>query len=376
MSKNSELREKLESLDFEQFLQIEGVTFRRTTGKSGRELNIRECPTCGNHDWKVYFNPKTNVGVCFAGSHPQDEQFNTYRFLKEYSGLSGRSLSDYIDSQLLEQGWQPKKKEVHIESKVGLKQEVQLPMHYMLPLPDGRLPTYLEQRNISAELVKYFDLRFIVNASHVYREYSGRIATQDFSMRVLIPIYDLIGELSTFQGRDVTGEADKKYLFPSTLPASGRFLYNGHNAMGKGTVILLEGVFDVFATKRAIFKEESLRELVEPVGTFGMHLSGSVSEDGQDQLGSFLTLKAAGLKNVIFLWDSEKQAIKNTVKAAKKLQSIGLNVKIAAFEREGQDAGESTDDEIVNAFYRSKPFNPKLAIKLMVRGHKTISHIN
>lgn len=107
---NSELVEKLESLDFEQYLQIEGIAFRRTTGKSGRELNIRECPTCGNHSWKVYFNPKTNVGVCFAGSHPQDEQFNTYRFLKEYSGLRGRDLNGYIDSQLLEQGWQPKKK--------------------------------------------------------------------------------------------------------------------------------------------------------------------------------------------------------------------------------------------------------------------------
>ncbi|MEI9600115.1 DNA primase (plasmid) [Moellerella wisconsensis] len=369
---NSELVEKLESLDFEQYLQIEGIAFRRTTGKSGRELNIRECPTCGNHSWKVYFNPKTNVGVCFAGSHPQDEQFNTYRFLKEYSGLRGRDLNGYIDSQLLEQGWQPKKKEVVLESGVDLKREVQLPMHFELPLPDGRLPTYLDERNITADLVKYFDLSFITNASHVYRDYSGKVSTQDFSMRVLIPIYDLSGELSTFQGRDVTGQAEKKYLFPSTLPASGRFLYNGHNAMGKSTVIVLEGAFDVYATKRAIFGEESLRDLVEPIGTFGMHLSGSVNEDGQDQLGGFLALKAAGLKNVVLLWDSEKQAIKNTVKAARKLVSIGLNVKIAAFEKEGQDAGGSTDEEIVNAYYRSKTFTSKLALELMVRGHKAI----
>ncbi|KLU17171.1 MULTISPECIES: DNA primase catalytic core, N-terminal domain protein [Xenorhabdus] len=372
MSANSNFREKLNEFDFEQFLDLEGISYRRTTGKNGLELNIRECPTCGSYDWKVYFNPKTKVGVCFAGSHPQDEQFNLYRFLQKHSGLARRELHAYIDTQLLEQGWRPKEKEIALESKVELKEEVQLPPHYLLPLPDGRIPDYLAQRNIFSELIRYFDLRFIVNGSHVYHDYSGRISMQDFSMRILIPIYDLTGKLSTFQGRDVTNTSDKKYLFPSTLPASGRFLYNGHNAMGKSTVVILEGVFDVFAVKRALFSDESLRDYVEPIGTFGMHLSGALSEEGQDQLGSFLTLKETGLKNVIFLWDSEKQAVKNTIKAAKKLQSIGLNVKIAAFTREGQDAGESDDDEILQAYFCSKFFNHQLALEMSIKGHNAI----
>ncbi len=240
-------------------------------------------------------------------------------------------------------------------------------------MPDGRIPDYLHERSITPELVKYFDLRFIVNGAHVYYDFSGRVATQDFSMRILIPIYDLAGNLCTFQGRDITGSADKKYLFPSTLPASGRFLYNGHNAMGKSTVVLLEGVFDVFAVKRALFNEDSLRDYVEPVGTFGMHLSGDLSVEGQDQIGGFLALKETGLKNVILLWDSEKQAVRNTVKAAKKLRSIGLNVKIAAFENENQDAGGSTDAEILKAYYTSKPFTDRLALEMTIKGHKAIS---
>ncbi|EPG3568954.1 DNA primase [Providencia rettgeri] len=369
---NSEIREHLSEFDFEQFLDLEGITYRKTTGKGGLELNIRECPTCGNHDWKVYFNPKTKVGVCFAGSHPQDEQFNVFRFLQRHSGLSGRELSRYIETQLVEQGWRPKEPERVLESSVSLKQEVQLPPHYLLPLPDGRIPDYLHERSITPELVKYFDLRFIVNGTHVYYDFSGRVATQDFSMRILIPIYDLAGNLCTFQGRDVTGSADKKYLFPSTLPASGRFLYNGHNAMGKSTVVLLEGVFDVFAVKRALFNEDSLRDYVEPIGTFGMHLSGDLSVEGQDQIGGFLALKETGLKNVILLWDSEKQAVRNTVKAAKKLRSIGLNVKIAAFENENQDAGGSTDAEILKAYYTSKPFTDRLALEMTIKGHKAI----
>ncbi|MDC9583071.1 DNA primase [Xenorhabdus sp. PR6a] len=369
---NNNLKEKLIEFDIEQFFDLEGITYRRTTGKAGLELNLRECPTCGSHNWKVYFNPKTKLGVCFAGSHPTDDQFNVYRFLQRYSGLEKRELTNYIDAQLLEQGWRPKEKEVRLESKIDLIRKVDLPPHYLLPLPDGRIPDYLVERNISPELVKYFDLRFIVNGSHVYHDFNERITTQDFSMRVLIPIYDLAGNLCTFQGRDVTNTAEKRYLFPSTLPASGRFLYNGHNAMGKSTVVLLEGVFDVFAVKRALFKEESLREHVEPIGTFGMHLSGDLAEEGQDQLGSFLTLKETGLKNVVMLWDSEKQAVKNTIKAAKKLQSIGLNVKIAAFNNEGQDAGGSGDSDIIEAYYRSKPFNQRLSLELLIKGHKAI----
>ncbi|WP_328585690.1 hypothetical protein [Morganella psychrotolerans] len=48
-------------------------------------------------------------------------------------------------------------------------------------------------------------------------------------------------------------------------------------------------------------------------------------------------------------------------------------MKIAAFKKEGQDAGESSDEDILTAYYRSKPFNDKLALEMMVRGHKAIS---
>ena len=38
-------------------------------------------------------------------------------------------------------------------------------------------------------------------------------------------------------------------------------------------------------------------DYVEPIGTFGMHLSGNTTQDAEDQLGAFLTLKARGLRN-------------------------------------------------------------------------------
>ncbi len=92
------------------------------------------------------------------------------------------------------------------------------------------------------------------------------------------------------------------------------------------------GLSAPYSTKRR-------RDYVEPIGTFGMHLSGNTTVDAEDQLGAFLSLKADGLRNVIMMWDSEKQAIRNTMAAARRLASIGLNVKIACLGEEGLDPG-------------------------------------
>ncbi|MCV5900224.1 DNA primase, partial [Escherichia coli] len=97
--------------------------------------------------------------------------------------------------------------------------------HYELPI-DGRLPDYLVERQISPELAKYFDLRYCVEGKHAYVDpYTDQVKGQIFDMRILIPVYDLDGVMKTFQGRDITGAAERRYLFPMQLPASGKFLY-------------------------------------------------------------------------------------------------------------------------------------------------------
>ena len=81
----------------------------------------------------------------------------------------------------------------------------------------------------------------------------GDVWYQDFSSRVIIPVYDLRGNLVTFQGRDITGKSDRKYLFPVGLPSTGRFLFNGHVAFnGCREILIGEGAFDVMAQQKAI----------------------------------------------------------------------------------------------------------------------------
>lgn len=186
-------------------------------------------------------------------------------------------------------------------------------------------------------------------------------------MRILIPIYDLNGVMKTFQG--VTSPAQQNADISSQCSC--------RHPGGFSTTVITQLVsrpsssvraFDVMGVKRAIFDEETLRDYVEPIGTFGMHLSGNTTVDAEDQLGAFLSLKADGLRNVIMMWDSEKQAIRNTMAAARRLTSIGLNVKIACLGEEGLDPGEATQEQILKAYYRAKPYSKQLELQSKVLG--------
>lgn len=214
------LKELLTELDFEQWLDTEGIIYRRGgISARGREINIKECPVCGSSNWKVYFNLTHSVGKCFAGDHPEEIQFNKLVFLKYYSGKSRRDFEEYVQNALISQGWAPKKEEVVLASAVELEGPVALPRHYELPV-EGRLPDYLVKRQISAEMARYFDLRYCVEGKHAYVDpYTDQVKGQVFDMRILLPVYDLDGVMKTFQGRDVTGTAERRYLFPMQLPA-------------------------------------------------------------------------------------------------------------------------------------------------------------
>ncbi|EMM5172269.1 DNA primase, partial [Escherichia coli] len=115
----SELKELITELDFEQWLDTEGIVYRRGgVSTRGREVNIKECPVCGSSNWKVYFNLTSGVGKCFAGDHPEEIQFNKLVFLKHYSGKSRRQFEEYVQNALLSQGWAPKKEEIVLASTV------------------------------------------------------------------------------------------------------------------------------------------------------------------------------------------------------------------------------------------------------------------
>jgi DNA primase len=320
---NVDLNEILEGLDLESYLDHMGIDYRVRPGSKGRQLNLKECPGCGNTKWKVYASEETGLGNCFAGGCSLGT-FNKYGFVRAVLGSAPhREVISHLVEVAGALGWRPKRAAAAV-SMVG---EVKLPNSIELPTADGTSLAYLEDRGVTGELASYFGLRYC--HAGAYEIGPGRF--QDYSGRVIIPVFDLEGQLRTFQGRDITGTKEPKYQFPPGLSGSGRYLYNGQNAWRAEHVVVGEGAFDVIAIHKACQEDQSYRGIAT-VGTFGMHLSRNT--EGNDQIGAFMELMGQRLRLVTLMWDAERAALKEAMTAAEKLRSIGLKVHVALLPKD------------------------------------------
>lgn len=342
-------------LDIEFLFESESLPYKMSRGASGMQLNAKHCPACGDSRWRVYLNADSGIGNCFVCNFP----YTKMKFIKEYFQLEWREAFDKAQELLKEQGWRPKR----IAAVMVDHSEVALPYSLELPTEDGLNLQYLEQRGITAEYSRYFGLSYCEFGWWQFEE-DGEKKRQPFDNRVIIPVYDLDGKLMTFQGRDVTGASQRKYLFPKMLPGTGRFLLNGQNVHATQEVAMGEGFFDVAAMKIAFDGEVSLRHVVA-VGSFGKHLSYGAM-DGNDQLGRFNQLKARGVRQVTIMWDGEENALTAALNAAKLLTGIGLVVKIALLPA-GKDPNEVLPEVVVRSYQDAKVWTPTLDIQWRLR---------
>lgn len=356
-----DLNELLERVDMTAYLDREGISYRETHGRSGQQLNVRECPTCGNSEWKVYLNQETGVGNCFGGSHPADERiFTKYRFIQAHLGKPpAGKVVEHIRVFAKELGWQPARRTSARVENAPVAWE--LPTHVELP-HDGKNIPYLDNRGIDAELAKYFHLGYCPNGSYFRYQTEQGWAFQDYGRRILIPVYDLDGQVATFQGRDVTGRAEKKYLFPPGIDGSGVHLFNGLNVQNTKRIVVGEGAFDVAATKIALDGDQDLRDIV-PVGTFGKHLS-SGSENSQ--LAKFMLLKSRGVEEITIMWDGEIQATDDAVDAGLMLASNGFRVRIAMLPPE-KDPNEVPAEVVRQAFYQATALSRRSGAEIRMK---------
>jgi len=354
----SEIRDILDAVLLEDVLDREGVDYKLGHGSSGEQLNIHECPFCGGSSWKVYANRDSGLGNCFHGSC--GETFNTFSFTEALTTKTRRDTFLYLERLAKEMGWRPKKR-VETQTEVEANKDWKLPDSFPLPTADGQNLGYLRNRRVDDKVSAYFHLRYCDDGWFNYTKPDGEHGGMNFANRVLIPIYDLDGTMVTFQGRDLSGESDRKYLFPPGLPGTGRFLYNGQNATHKASLILCEGAFDVIRTwvnvRETDYKDHGV------VGSFGIHLSKG--QDGNDQKNKFLRLKSWGLRNIIMFWDSEDAAYEKALIAAGDLKRMGFKVKIARPPK-GKDPGDLSALETTAALDAAVTLTPINLLKLRV----------
>ena len=351
------LEEITEELDFEFFCDRESIAHRFTRGVSGDQLNIKDCPSCGDSRWRTYFGLETGRGNCFVCSQP----FNKLSFIKEHFGHANWRDTIQVAKEILhEQGWRPRR-QATVAVEVG---EVILPTSVELPTPEGQNLQYLESRGFGADIAKYFHLRWCEFGWWKYTDPDGSVQRQTFSNRVIIPVFDLDGVLKTFQGRDLSGTSTMKYLFPKELPGTGRYLLNGQNVVATKEVALGEGFGDVAAMKIAFDQAQDLRHIVA-IGSFGKHLSYG-SRDGDDQLGRFAALKQRGVTTCTIMWDGGAKELEAALNAAKLLTGLGLTVRIALLPL-GKDPNEVTAQTVRVCYFEAKVWTPALDLKWRLR---------
>lgn len=349
----TELDSALAQIDVEQYLDQEGYSFSHSYGTRGLQLNLHECPACGEGGRKTYINAETGLGNCFHGAC--GFKFNKFKLIQKVSGLAGAELDAHISSLAVDQGWMPKRVRPVLE-----RGDLSLPSK-LRPIPeDGRHLRYLENRGIRPETAQWFNLQYCAGGWWGYKLDTGEEKWVSFDKRVIIPIYDLDGRLVSFQGRDIVGDRLPKYLFPTGFAVAGSHLYNGNNFTdGQHThAIVGEGAFDAWSIQQALGGARTMLALA----TFGMHLS-----DGPDgQISKFVRLKERGLKVVTMMWDAEHKAMAQAVKAGLQLASLGLKVQIAQLP-DGKDPNEATPKQVLEAIYRATFLDRLSAVRLLHR---------
>ncbi len=341
------LAEIIEEIDLEEYLDSEGIDYKRTSG--GDNLVLEECPFCGDRRGRVYFSRSKKRGVCFAGSC--NAKFNLYSFARHRLGGGDRATFEHLErfsGRVCRPVAAPRPEPRSTEGW-------QLPASLALPTEAGMTHPYLLERGILPETQRRFGLRWCEDGWFDYEDVEGNPKRMFFGGRVLLPIYDLDGSLATFVGRDVTGAANVRYLFPPLLSAAGKLLYGGGRAEGLEHLVAGEGPFDCIGIHQAIKDHPDFRQ-IGAVATFGISI-GSASEGGDDQLGRLIRLRRAGLKRLTIMWDGERKAFDQARKAAAVTTRIGLPTHIAMLPRDS-DPGELDTATIRRAITEAPLWTP------------------
>lgn len=356
----TELDRALAKIEVETFLDREGVDYKPSYGTKGLQLNLDECPVCGEGGRKTYINAETGLGNCFHGACGY--KFNKFKLIKAVSGLSGADFDQYVRAIAEEQGWMPKKERAEL-----IQADLKLPskLHH-LPV-NGMNLQYLQDRGVSIDSCKWFNLSYCHGGWWGYKLSDGSEKWVSYDQRIIIPIADLSGRLVSFQGRDITGEKLPKYLFPVGYAVAGSHLYNA-NTFQEGVhthAVIGEGAFDAIAVHQAIDGVSECSGMLA-VATFGMHLSGG--PDGQ--IAKFMQLQERGLKVITFLWDGESKAMSYAIKAGLQLVGVGFTVRIGKLPA-GYDPAQGPDKKptppgmVRDAIFKATKLDRLSAIRLL-----------
>jgi hypothetical protein len=261
------------------------------------------CPMCNDDKFHMGISPDGHVWTCWRCGRLQ-----LHKLIREWltcdKSTARQVFKEYADST---PSGQPLAKNDKRASSVEL--------------PGGSLQAphkrYLKSRGFDPD---FLERKYKITGTGPICKYDG----QDFSLSLIIPVYNRTGKLISFQARDITGKKEMRYKglkAESSVVPYKETLYNLNN-VDSDTVVLVEGPFDV------------MRGGNNFVASFGTSLKPSQLRELKDY------------RKVFVLFDGEDHTQKKAQEYAKQLACLGVSVENICLEDQSKDVGDLSSDEV------------------------------
>lgn len=305
------------------------------------------CPFHADNNPSLVVSPKKKIFKCFVC----DTKGNVFTFVQKYKKISFIEAVKYV---AIASGFdyrtiinadptnQPANRLLGL-----LKQASEWYKGFLFNKENKLTLDYLLNRGIDIDTIKHFNFgyapkdnilfKMCTNFNNMFGENRNKeivwtpkemldcglaILTKDgeffdfFSQRIIIPIYDIQGNVVGFSGRSINDDVQPKYLNSLTtkLFNKSNILYNLNNIINdkNDTLIVVEGFMDVIAYHRSGYKN-----VVGLMGTF-------ITPNHIDIINTI------GIKHIIMSLDNDQAGIDATIRNGIFLIENGFSVSVAA----------------------------------------------
>lgn len=282
----------------------------------GTQLLIQdECPFCGGSG-RLYVGRKNEKGICFKCG----QGFGAVAFVAAHQSITRSAAADLLAGG--SQGMRPLEDEdQEAEALVWFPPTV--------PVTESEAAVaYLNARGITQPMIDRFGITFCNQNVQIGEKIYW---TEN---RVIVPIFDAVGQAVGWQGRDLTGKSKIKYLFMPGFKGA-EHLFNIRGIAPGSYVIISEGVFDVFGWVRA--------GIDNAVGTFGKKIS-------EAQVSMLEAMRPTVVFNA---WDAD--AVRNKYEFVERHGHRFKAVRLV--DLGDNDADELNKKALLNALSRAKKYD-------------------
>lgn len=273
----------------------------------------------GKREGKLWINVEKGQGFCFRCRKRLGDIIDIVRYVEGLSlSEAVRRVRDSTGSAERLRGVVQRLTETKAMAKTAKPERIDVPIEFIPAWRAERLPGYFRARGITRKLCDRYSIGFCESGF--------------FQNRMIIPVFDLEGELATFVARYMgkTSKGVKKVLYPKGSRASC-VVFNLNAARKRRTIVITEGVFDAIR-----------------VGVGGVALLGKHASTAQIRQ---LVRVGADRRLVVLL---DEDAADDAEDLAVELAEACADVRIGRLPLGRGDPGECTQAELRRTIGRAR----------------------